>query len=332
LQEKCYVKHTLGGSGVPRNFFRWWLMQEFFWEWVGCSTNSVEDRGQRQWGSGGCSPLVRGSTQFANEWNPYSDDVVTDVFLTELGIRLSFVKTSEFRGRVWTPPPVRHCFEVHRGGWRLILGCFSEKLILMNYIWTELAQEMPVVMNSHLDYVASSSLVFLWSYKYFYFYIVGNWTLLEGDLFSLAPFYGPVVLCTCLFIFIEHGGHITGWILICVCLPWTGFGTKSSWCPGVMWYTTLQFAGVWDAAYISTFLPSITHAHSHQWYILSVIYLTSSSMLLFLLIFPLILFDHYDSVSEQWSLWCKYIRCEECFLWGHQSHLSTEFHVLFRNL
>jgi hypothetical protein len=31
------------------------------------STNSVEDRGQREWGSGGSSPLVRGSTQFANE-------------------------------------------------------------------------------------------------------------------------------------------------------------------------------------------------------------------------------------------------------------------------
>ena len=36
-------------SGVPRNFFR------------GGSTNSVEDRGEREWGSGGGSPLVRGS-------------------------------------------------------------------------------------------------------------------------------------------------------------------------------------------------------------------------------------------------------------------------------
>jgi hypothetical protein len=33
----------------------------------GGSTNSVEDRGQREWGSGGRSPLVRGSAQFANE-------------------------------------------------------------------------------------------------------------------------------------------------------------------------------------------------------------------------------------------------------------------------
>jgi hypothetical protein len=31
------------------------------------STNLVEDRGQREWGSGGSSPLVSGSTQFANE-------------------------------------------------------------------------------------------------------------------------------------------------------------------------------------------------------------------------------------------------------------------------
>jgi len=38
-------------SGVPRNFV---------WG-VGFSTNSVEDRGQRERGSGGGSPLVRGS-------------------------------------------------------------------------------------------------------------------------------------------------------------------------------------------------------------------------------------------------------------------------------
>ena len=38
------------GSGVPRNFFQ-----------GGGSTNSVEDRGQRGRGSGGGSPLVRGS-------------------------------------------------------------------------------------------------------------------------------------------------------------------------------------------------------------------------------------------------------------------------------
>jgi hypothetical protein len=34
--------------------------------WVD-STNSVEDRGQRERESGGGSPLVRGSAQFANE-------------------------------------------------------------------------------------------------------------------------------------------------------------------------------------------------------------------------------------------------------------------------
>ena len=37
-------------SGIPRNFVR-----------GGGSTNSVEDRGQRERGSGGSSPLVRGS-------------------------------------------------------------------------------------------------------------------------------------------------------------------------------------------------------------------------------------------------------------------------------
>jgi hypothetical protein len=42
-------------SGIPRNFFR------------GESATSVEDRGQIERESGGGSPLVKGSTQFANE-------------------------------------------------------------------------------------------------------------------------------------------------------------------------------------------------------------------------------------------------------------------------
>ena len=50
---KAVAPRNLSGrttaSGVPRNFFR------------GGSTNSVEDRGQRERGSGGGSPLVRGS-------------------------------------------------------------------------------------------------------------------------------------------------------------------------------------------------------------------------------------------------------------------------------
>jgi hypothetical protein len=81
-----------GTSDVPRNFFGGGgerLRQEFFRGWG--STNSVEDGGERERGSWGGSPLVRGFTRFANEWNPYSDYVVMDVYSTELGIRLSFV-------------------------------------------------------------------------------------------------------------------------------------------------------------------------------------------------------------------------------------------------
>jgi hypothetical protein len=54
-----------------------WRIQEFLRGGVrrgiffsgggGGSTNSVEDREQTEWGYGGVSPLVRGSTQFANE-------------------------------------------------------------------------------------------------------------------------------------------------------------------------------------------------------------------------------------------------------------------------
>jgi hypothetical protein len=61
-------------SGVPRNSFQGQggVTPRIF-SGRGGTTNSVEDRGQREWGSRGGSPLVRGSTQFVNEWNPYSD-------------------------------------------------------------------------------------------------------------------------------------------------------------------------------------------------------------------------------------------------------------------
>jgi hypothetical protein len=62
-------------SIIPHGIIFWLVMYPGILFRVGgggCSTNSVEDRGQREWGTGGSSPLVRGSTQFANEWNPCS--------------------------------------------------------------------------------------------------------------------------------------------------------------------------------------------------------------------------------------------------------------------
>jgi hypothetical protein len=53
-ESKCAGLVHLSGVGAPRIFFR------------GGSTNSVEDRGQIEQGSGGGSPLVRGSAKFAN--------------------------------------------------------------------------------------------------------------------------------------------------------------------------------------------------------------------------------------------------------------------------
>jgi hypothetical protein len=84
------IGHT---SSVPYIFFR------------GSSTNLPEDRGQREWGSGGSSPLVRGFIQFVNERNSNSDYVVTYVYSTELGIWPSFFKASEFRGGRGVEPP-----------------------------------------------------------------------------------------------------------------------------------------------------------------------------------------------------------------------------------
>ena len=47
------------GAFVHNSVVQQWRPQEFFPG--GGSTNSVEDRGQRERGSGGGSPLVRGS-------------------------------------------------------------------------------------------------------------------------------------------------------------------------------------------------------------------------------------------------------------------------------
>jgi hypothetical protein len=62
---KLIYSTGIGAVAYPGIFSGWGLRQEFFGG--GCSTNSVEDSGQRERGSGGGSPLVRGSTQFANE-------------------------------------------------------------------------------------------------------------------------------------------------------------------------------------------------------------------------------------------------------------------------
>jgi hypothetical protein len=90
------------GSGVPRNIFRGGGLHHEFFLGGQCTLLMT---GHSEWESGDGSPLVRDSTQFANEWNPYSDYVVTGVYSTELGIRLSFLKTSEFRGGFEHPPP-----------------------------------------------------------------------------------------------------------------------------------------------------------------------------------------------------------------------------------
>jgi hypothetical protein len=58
-----FARNFFGGV-FARNFFGGVFARNFF---SGGSTNSVEDRGQRERGSGGGSPLVRGYTQFVNE-------------------------------------------------------------------------------------------------------------------------------------------------------------------------------------------------------------------------------------------------------------------------
>jgi hypothetical protein len=77
LRRPSAGKHNLTNSreksigqipmAYPGIFFRGeggWVYARIF---LAGSTNSVEERGQRERGSGGGSPLVRGSTRFANE-------------------------------------------------------------------------------------------------------------------------------------------------------------------------------------------------------------------------------------------------------------------------
>ena len=56
--ENQILMQEIHTSGVPRNFVR-----------GGVSTNSVEDRGQRERESGGGSPLVRDSGEAAVIWH-----------------------------------------------------------------------------------------------------------------------------------------------------------------------------------------------------------------------------------------------------------------------
>ena len=68
LHFRLYCRHMgdESPSGVPRNFVR-----------EGGSTNSVEDRGQRERGSGGGNPLVRGSGGSCNLVQEISFHIVT---------------------------------------------------------------------------------------------------------------------------------------------------------------------------------------------------------------------------------------------------------------
>jgi hypothetical protein len=97
-----YYKHSLSPRG--HHLTNQWRTQEFFFG--GISKNSVEGKGQRERGSGGDSPLVRSSTQFAmNE----THILITLLWMYipriwEFGSALSKLRNF-VRGGVWTPKP-----------------------------------------------------------------------------------------------------------------------------------------------------------------------------------------------------------------------------------
>jgi hypothetical protein len=70
---KRILEQTKRDGMKPLDFTRAVAYPGIFFGGGGGSTNSAEDRGQIEGGSGGSSPLVRGFTQFVIERNPYSD-------------------------------------------------------------------------------------------------------------------------------------------------------------------------------------------------------------------------------------------------------------------
>ena len=70
-----------------------WRTQEFC---SGASTNSAEDRGQRERGSGGGSPLVRGSGGSCNLVQEISFHIVNFFFLIFGNLRLFMMTTNLF--------------------------------------------------------------------------------------------------------------------------------------------------------------------------------------------------------------------------------------------
>jgi hypothetical protein len=105
----CYIMLATSNVTTER-----WHTQEFFRG----STDSVEDRGQRERGSGGSSLLVRCSAQFANEKPIFLLGHYGCIF-HRTGNLARHCQNFEILGGVWTPPntppppSVRHCNRVH---------------------------------------------------------------------------------------------------------------------------------------------------------------------------------------------------------------------------
>jgi hypothetical protein len=77
-EQKRNSTSTSPNKKQSRKYSQWRTPEFFFFFWRGGgSTNSVEDRGQREWGSGGGSPLVRGSGGRCNLVQEISFHVVT---------------------------------------------------------------------------------------------------------------------------------------------------------------------------------------------------------------------------------------------------------------
>jgi hypothetical protein len=103
----------------------------------GGSTNSAEDRGHREGGYGGSSPLVRGFTQFVIEQNPVLIRLLQIIFHgTENLARL--LQNFGISGGGFEPPPpwVRQWFRLSRRQLKMVVATLTRHAPVRKHLHT----------------------------------------------------------------------------------------------------------------------------------------------------------------------------------------------------
>jgi hypothetical protein len=110
-------------------------------------TNSVEDRGQTERGSGGGSPPVRGSTQFANEWNRIVIRLLRMYIPWNWEFGSALAKLRNFGVEPPKHPSIRHWLQLTETA---VLSSEKAKVRVEWATWAELGRVLCHVMSCHV--------------------------------------------------------------------------------------------------------------------------------------------------------------------------------------